>query len=267
MADEADDVIGIPEWVVTFGDMMSLLLTFFIMLVSLSEIKEEETYQALVDSMQQQFGYQRTLDALAPGDSKPRQTSFSVQSTTGRAKKKDTAKGGVPDKAPVGEERMVRIVRPGQMTAVGSVVFFEEGSDKLSKAAQAVIRTAAEQLRGKPQKIEVRGHTSAEFATRTAGTDDAVMLGFRRAAAVRRYLVDKAGIESTRFRISSAADSEPMSRTGGGSAIGGNPRVEVFLLDETVEDLQGTPDERKTRTLQPSADGNDTSDSGSSGAA
>ena len=32
---------GIPEWVVTFGDMMSLLLTFFIMLVSLSEIKEE----------------------------------------------------------------------------------------------------------------------------------------------------------------------------------------------------------------------------------
>ena len=243
--------IGIPEWVVTFGDMMSLLLTFFIMLVSLSEIKEEETYQALVDSMQQQFGYQRTLDALAPGESKPRQTTYSVQSTTGRAKKKDTAKGGVPDKAPVGEERMVRIVRPGQMTAVGSVVFFEEGSEKLSKAAQSVIRNAAEQLRGKPQKIEVRGHTSAEYATRTAGTDDAVMLGFRRAAAVRRYLVEKEGIESARFRISSAADSEPMSRTAGGSTMAGNPRVEVFLLDETVEDLQGSPEERKTRTLQP----------------
>ena len=32
---------GIPEWVVTFGDMMSLLLTFFIMLVSLSEMKDD----------------------------------------------------------------------------------------------------------------------------------------------------------------------------------------------------------------------------------
>ena len=56
MDDEAEDEIGIPEWVVTFGDMMSLLLTFFIMLVSLSEIKEEETYQALVNSLQRQFG-------------------------------------------------------------------------------------------------------------------------------------------------------------------------------------------------------------------
>tara|TARA_R110002049_G_scaffold2750_8_gene22195 strand:+ start:126726 stop:127532 length:807 start_codon:yes stop_codon:yes gene_type:complete len=254
--DDEPEEMGIPEWVVTFGDMMSLLLTFFIMLVSLSEIKEEETYQALVDSMQEQFGYQRTLDALAPGESKPRQTSYSVLSTTGRAKKKDTAKGGVPDKAPVGEERMVRIIRPGQMTAVGSVVFFEEGSEKLSKSALAVIRNAAEQLRGKPQKIEVRGHTSAEYAMRTAGSDDAVMLGFRRAAAVRRFLVDNEGIESDRFRISSAADSEPMSRTGGDSAIAGNPRVEVFLLDETVEDLQGTADERKARTMRPNVENN-----------
>ena len=42
---EEEEEVGIPEWVVTFGDMMSLLLTFFIMLVSLSEIKEEEKYQ------------------------------------------------------------------------------------------------------------------------------------------------------------------------------------------------------------------------------
>ena len=258
--DDEPEEMGIPEWVVTFGDMMSLLLTFFIMLVSLSEIKEEETYQALVDSMQQQFGYQRTLDALAPGESKPRQTSYSVLSTTGRAKQKDTAKGGVPEKAPVGEERMVRIIRPGQMTAVGSVVFFEEGSDVLSKSARAVIRGAAEQLRGKPQKIEVRGHTSAEYATRTAGSDDAVMLGFKRAAAVRRFLVEQEGIESERFRISSAADSEPMSRTGGSSAIASNPRVEVFLLDETVEDLQGTTDERKATTRRAKTGNSDQSE-------
>ncbi|MBL4886213.1 MAG: flagellar motor protein MotB, partial [Planctomycetaceae bacterium] len=33
-----DEPPGVPEWVVTYGDMMSLLLTFFIMLVSLSEV-------------------------------------------------------------------------------------------------------------------------------------------------------------------------------------------------------------------------------------
>ena len=29
-----DDEPGIPAWVVTYGDMMSLLLTFFILLLS-----------------------------------------------------------------------------------------------------------------------------------------------------------------------------------------------------------------------------------------
>ena len=247
--DDEPDEIGIPEWVVTFGDMMSLLLTFFIMLVSLSEIKEEDTYQALVDSMQRQFGYAKTIDALTPGESRPRTTDFKVLATTGRAKKKDIAKGGVPEKAPTGEQPQVRIVRPGQLTAVGSVVFFNMGSNEIDKAANAVLTAVAEQLRGKPQKIEVRGHVSSEFAARTEGTDDALMLGFRRAAAVRRILIDREGLEPSRFRISSAAESEPMNRTGHSGALARNARVEVFLLDETVEDLRGTAAERKAASV------------------
>jgi chemotaxis protein MotB len=249
MNEEAPEM-GIPDWVVTFGDMMSLLLTFFIMLVSLSEIKQEETYQAMVDSMQQQFGYERTIAALTPGDSRPRSSAYTVLATTGRAKRKDTAQGGVPVKAPSGEDPQVRIVRPGQQTAVGSVIFFEIGSDEISKAADDVIKELAQQLRGKPQKIEVRGHVSAEFAARTEGTDEAIMLGIRRAAAVRRILVEREGLHSARFRISSAGENEPISRVGRSSAIARNPRVEVFLLDETVEDLHGTADERSAETIQ-----------------
>ncbi len=98
MLDDEPEEMGIPEWVVTFGDMMSLLLTFFIMLVSLSEIKEEETYQALVDSMQRQFGYARTLDALTPGDSRARTTAYKVLATTGRAKRKTSPKVACPRK-------------------------------------------------------------------------------------------------------------------------------------------------------------------------
>ena len=241
---EDDPPIGIPEWVVTFGDMMSLLLTFFIMLVSLSEIKEEEKYQALVESMRRQFGYSQAMESMTPGESKPRTSDFSVLATIGRAKKKDTAKGGVPEKAPHGEEPMVRIIRPGQTTAVGSVVFFDVASDQLDENAVSVLKATAEQLRGKPQKIEVRGHASTEYAARTAGTDEAILLGIRRAAAVRRYLVETANLEMERFRISSAGASEPMQRTGV-SGGGKSSRVEVFLLDETVEDLDGTRAERR----------------------
>lgn len=245
---EDDPPIAIPEWVVTFGDMMSLLLTFFIMLVSLSEIKEEEKFQALVESMRRQFGYTQAMESMTPGESKPRTSDFSVLATIGRAKKKDTAKGGVPEKAPHGEEPMVRIIRPGQTTAVGSVVFFDLASDRLDENALAVLKDTAEQLRGKPQKIEVRGHVSTEYAARTAGSDEAILLGVRRAAAVRRYLVETAQLEMDRFRISSAGASEPMQRAGVGGS-GKSSRVEVFLLDETVEDLDGTMAERRASNL------------------
>lgn len=246
---EESEPTGIPEWVVTFGDMMSLLLTFFIMLVSLSEIKEEDTYQALVDSMQRQFGYTRTVDALTPGDSRPRRSEYTTLATTGRAKRKDTTRGGVPERAPSGEDPTVRIVRPGRMTAVGSVIFFEIGSHEISRQGEAVIHDLATQLRGKPQKIEVRGHVSSEYAARTVGTDEAIMLGIRRAAAVRARLVEHEGLNPERFRISSAGDSEPMSRTNRAVSVARNPRVEVFMLDETVDDLHGTAEERSSTVI------------------
>jgi len=225
--------IMIPEWVVTFGDMMSLLLTFFIMLVSMSEIKQETKYQALVDSMRKQFGYDRAQESMSPGETKPRTSQFSVMSTTGRAKKKDTSKGGVPEKAPVGEDPHVRIVRPGKMTAIGSVIFFEVASAELDDRAKRDLDLTAEQLRGKPQKIEVRGHTTPELAARTAGTLKAMTLGYERAVATMRYLVEVKNLPPERFRLSSAGDSEHAAMgVSGGRDL---PRVEVFLLDESSE--------------------------------
>jgi chemotaxis protein MotB len=230
---EEDQPIGIPEWVVTFGDMMSLLLTFFIMLVSMSEIKHETQYQALVDSMRKQFGYNKSMESLAPGDVKPRVSQFSVLSTTGRAKRKDTTKGGVPEKSPVGDEPQVRIIRPGKMTAVGSTIYFSVASAELDDKARSALDIAAEQLRGKPQKIEIRGHTTAELAARTTGTFKSMSLGYDRAMAAMRYLVDVKKLPAERFRLSSAGDSEPLY-AGGGADAREVPRAEVFLLDETA---------------------------------
>ena len=48
---------GVPEWVVTYGDMMSLLLTFFIMLVLLSEVVAEKKYRAILEAIQEYGAY------------------------------------------------------------------------------------------------------------------------------------------------------------------------------------------------------------------
>ena len=251
MDDIEDDDSGaeIPEWVVTFGDMMSLLLTFFIMLVSLSEIKEEEKYQALVESMRRQFGHTRTLESLTPGESKPRTSAFETLATVGRAKRKDVHSGGVEAKAPVGEKPKVRIIRPGRLTAVGSVVFFAIASDELDDTAKRVLDGIADELKGKPQKIEIRGHTSPRVASKAISVSEPMNLAYSRSVKVFDYLVSKHGVDPRRCRISAASDSEPMHTSADPAKQGQNPRVEVFLLDETVEDLEGTEDERQQKII------------------
>lgn len=245
MDDESEDSgPGIPEWVVTFGDMMSLLLTFFIMLVSLSEIKEEEKYQALVESFRRRFGHASTAAALSPGEDQPRTTAKAPLATLGRARREDTHRGGVPDKAPVGEEPKVRIIRMGKRTSEGAVVFFAPGSDLLNAEAERVLDGLAEEFGGTQQKIEIRGHVAPETAARLADDSLVMDLAYSRSRGVLRYLTQEKGLAAERFRISTAAANEPMHAGTDVAQMQLNPRVEVFMLDETVDDLRGSPDER-----------------------
>jgi chemotaxis protein MotB len=45
--DDKDISGGAPAWMVTYGDMMSLLLCFFVLLASMSSIQESKFRQAL----------------------------------------------------------------------------------------------------------------------------------------------------------------------------------------------------------------------------
>src|SRR5438477_12213665 len=104
---EDDPPVGVPEWIVTFGDMMSLLLTFFIMLVSMSEIRQDEKYQGVADSLHQQFGYDQSQFSLVPGWARPRTTVSEPLSSAGRAKRKEANGGASETRAPSGSHPQV----------------------------------------------------------------------------------------------------------------------------------------------------------------
>ncbi|MHC4990575.1 MAG: flagellar motor protein MotB, partial [Planctomycetota bacterium] len=59
---------GAPEWIVTFGDMMSLLLTFFILLQMFSEMKRDHEYQRVVTAIKEAFGYSGGVGVLPTDD-------------------------------------------------------------------------------------------------------------------------------------------------------------------------------------------------------
>ena len=223
---------GIPEWVVTFGDMMSLLLTFFIMLVSMSEIKQEEKFQAMLESMRRQFGHEASIANLIPGQSAPRNSSMSSLATLARAKRKDLARGGNKIKSVTGEDNRVRTVRPGEDTTVGGVIFFDEDSTELTPYATDRLYEIAAQVAGKPQKIEIRGHASRKPIP---GTDH-WEVALQRGRVVMEFLVnnEKHKINPKRIRLGSAGSHEPLDDSVDPIKRKRNARVEVLMWDESV---------------------------------
>ena len=246
MAIEEEEKAGVPEWVVTFGDMMSLLLTFFIMLVSLSEIKEEEKYQAMVESFHRQFGHQMSMASVVPGNTRPRNSQLAQVATMGRSRRLDTHKGGDKVSAPVGENPRVVIVRPGTRTTVGTVVIFSEAAAELSERNKRDLRRQIMEFKGKPLKIEIRGHTSLRPVAKDSQYRDNYDLAYARSRNTRDYLVEM-GIDPKRIRLAVAGANEPLHIGTDRLKLRRNPRVEVFLLDEAVDDLNGTSDEKTER--------------------
>ncbi len=79
---------GIPAWVMTFADLMSLLMCFFVLLLSFSEM-DALKFKRLAGSMAQAFGVQNQLDV----DDIPKGTSIIAQEFS----------PGIPKPTPINE--------------------------------------------------------------------------------------------------------------------------------------------------------------------
>lgn len=226
MAFQEDPPAGVPEWLVTFGDMMSLLLTFFIMLVSMSELKSEQRIAKAVEAMKKQFGTDRQQ---VPGAQRMR---------------------GPKVEGPVGDHVTVQNIRPGDKSMIGGTIQFDENSVELIDAEKNRFRPAIEELKGKPQKIEVRGHTSKRPIGDDAAFQNHWDLAYARSRAVMDFLIAE-GIPAKRLRLSVAGNQEPAQITSDKTVRKSNNRVEVFLVGEFSESLQGTGEQREEREAAP----------------
>lgn len=62
-AQTADAPVGVPAWVMTFADLMTLLMCFFVLLLSFSEM-DAAKYKQVAGSMKFAFGVQREIKVM-----------------------------------------------------------------------------------------------------------------------------------------------------------------------------------------------------------
>ncbi|MEX2170853.1 MAG: OmpA family protein [Pirellulales bacterium] len=216
MVTDEDGAPSTPEWIITYGDMMALLLTFFIMLVSMSELKEEEHFRVMLNSIRQQFGRKGTTADPAATDAKlPSVASISRSKRLELMRADDATRGDCARNPSVG------------------VLYFSDNASELDVTHQDQLQQLARTLLPSRQKIEIRGHTSRNPPDPNLGIRDSWDLGYARARSTMHYLVES-GVEPERIRIGSAGAFEPINRGTDAVPRVQNGRVEVLVWDEPL---------------------------------
>lgn len=228
---EEDPPATAPAWIVTYGDMMSLLLTFFILLVSMSEVRSDNgRLRAMMDALHSAFGPDSARYG-APGSAFQASSLVDKINSLGTFSNAGMKKSNLNSGGPGGPYMTVEKLRDGSLVTLGGPVAFGDFSAALSPELQHDLDIIAEVIWNKPLRIEVRGHASPEPIPESSPYRDPFDLSFARALAVSRYLISH-GIAPHRLLVSSAGDTEPRRLTRGKQAT--NHRVDVFLRDAYI---------------------------------
>ena len=104
-------------------------------------------------------------------------------------------------------------------------------------------------IRGKPQRIRVAGHTSNRMPEGETSDDALYKLAYQRCINTRRVLIEEFQIDPRRIALHVAGATEPEHIGSDPLEMKKNSRVEIFLLDQVVDELQGTANERQQRVV------------------
>lgn len=240
---------GAPIWMTTFGDLMSLLLTFFVLLYSMSELKQDKFLQASQSLREAIGGTSAEIpnDPMALLDEKLDPDKYLA----------DPAGGGTGDPVldavadaymEVIAKRLDRFIEENSLEAAFSVerasdgvylrmqssALFSSGSGSLQRSAVPMLRYLGEITSTIDVKSVVSGHadnqpiSTAQFASNWE-------LSAARAAGVARHLVEY-GQDPEMVRVESFGEYKPVAPNETPDGRAQNRRVEVFFARADIID-------------------------------
>lgn len=236
---------GGGAWKVAYADFVTAMMAFF--LVMWITAQNDQVKKAIAHHFTDPFEPLDGDQDEEPGGSPPSSEKNPVKPFTKRPHEgtKRRSKSDDPND-PTAEKTRVLVMRQAEKSGIGTMLFFKEDSVELDKNAQERLDTLIPQLAGKPHKVEVRGHTSRNPPLAKGGFKDAWQMSYARCQSVLKYLQDH-GVSPEQVRLSQAGGNEPLTTREDPQGQIRNPRVEVMMLNEWVEDLVGTPKERSQR--------------------
>lgn len=260
---------GAPAWIVTFADLMSLLLTFFVLLLSFSSMEVNE-FKKLAGAMRESFGLQsferlagfveleggivgteaRTVTAIPlpeaempekigpeqpieeeePEPEKPAQEVADLQEEASRRTFNDIQTVLADEIA----SDIMDVVRAGNVTVVRfpDRVSFPSGRGDLKPEFLPVLAKLLAVLEESDGQIIISGHTdNVPISTDQYRSNWDLSAG--RAASVAHYIIDQTTIDPGRITVQGYADSRPLAPNDTVDNRAKNRRVEITIQSIT----------------------------------
>jgi chemotaxis protein MotB len=248
---------GLPAWMATFSDLVTLLLTFFVLLLSFAKT-ESAKYEAALGSIRNAFGGNvlKKGEVVQLGKSADNQPTMVESQSTIRPfpiefltmegmlnkhevnrdstevlenMKQDLGDVGLAENVDVYEQK------EGILVEVKDKIYFKEGSIALEGVSIITLEKVVKLLGERGWNIFVKGHSSVgEVYQKTGG--DAYELANLRATLVAKTLIEK-GVSAKQVTIVSYGDSRPLkiSGSGGGRSDRLSQRVEFSIRKVDLE--------------------------------
>lgn len=228
---------GLPAWMGTYSDMVTLLLTFFVALMG-SKVTETNQIQLILSSFTDSLGNLNGGNSLSPGVLTDMGSSIeSLPSTTkGQSLSKFVQKISDLFKPEI-KSTKVRIdeTSKGYKIVLASDFFFKPASAQIdyTEGVEILRRLASALKEGNPEtRFEVIGHTDSgsiipgSYLSQQFPSNWELSAG--RAAAVVRYLIDF-GLAPERFFVEGRAEYEPIESNNTPEGRAYNRRVEIYV--------------------------------------
>ena len=245
---------GLPEWLATFADLMSLLMCFFVLLLSFSEM-DLQKYKQVAGSMKLAFGVQRVVKAdtiprgtsvvkqeFSPGKPEPNVMKIVNQKTNDDNRPELNINTPIPQEVTQLHDLLqetlseeiesgvleVLVYEDGVMIRVREDDAFPSGSARLQAGFIPVLDKLQDLLEETDGRIIVGGHTD-NVPIRTLAYPSNWVLSAARSASVVDYLSEIQFTDPSRIEIRAYADTRPVAPNNTAENRAKNRRIEINL--------------------------------------
>lgn len=231
---EDEPKAGAPEWMATYGDMMTLLLCFFVLLFSFATL-DVQKFKAIAVSMNGSLG---VLDSGMTLSMEPLINSFPADSPSEEIEefnKLYEEMNEYIEENNLESSIVLMLDERGLLVRFMDNVLFDSGKADLTPKASEIIDKVAEIIRQNDKNVRIEGHTD-NVPINTFRFPSNWELSTTRAVNVVKYLIEECGIESKRMSASGYSDQHPIDDNTTQIGRQKNRRVDMVILRAEKEE-------------------------------